>query len=203
MDMTTNKKKNNTPLKSSITKEELRDLPLDYFKGNIMLVNSEETLKKAVEEIKKEKVWGFDTETKPSFKKGQTNKMALIQLANNQKAFLFQIKKTGLHPLIASVLSDDNITKIGLDIKQDLQKVREFVPNIELKGFVDIQKVAKERGFKDLSLKKLAGIVLGVRISKRQQLSNWERKDLTPAQKRYAATDAWIAYLLYKKFYEK
>ncbi len=183
----------------SITKEEIQKLPLGFFKGDIVIVNDKETLNKAIEEIKKHGKWGFDTETKPAFRKGQKNKMAIIQLANDTKAYIFQIKKTGITRELLEILTTPEILKIGVDIKQDLHKIREYIPGFEPQGFVDVQKIAKEKGIKDLSLRKLAAIVLGLRISKRQQLSNWEKSDLTPAQKRYAATDAWAAYLIYEK----
>ncbi len=187
---------------NTITKEEIQKLPLGFFKGNIIIVNDHETLNKAIEEIKKYSKWGFDTETKPAFRKGQKNKMSIIQLANDSEAYIFQIKQTGITRELLDILTDPAILKIGVDIKQDLHKIREYIPGFEAQGFIDVQKIAKEKGIKDLSLRKLAAIVLGLRISKRQQLSNWERYDLTPAQKRYAATDAWAAYLIYKKLAE-
>ncbi len=183
----------------TITKDEIRELPLDFFKGDVIIINNKETLKKAVKEIKKQKNWGFDTETKPSFRKGQKHKMALIQLANEDKAFIFQLVHTGLPKEVVEILSDETIIKVGLDIKQDLHKIREIAPKFKPDGFIDIQPIAKQHGIKDISLKKLAAIVLGVRISKRQQLSNWERSELTPAQIKYAATDAWVTYMIYKK----
>jgi len=194
---------NNNKYINSITKDEIRDLPLDFFKGNIHLITNKKDLHNAVAELKKHDIWGFDTETKPSFRKGQNNKMALIQFANDTDAYLFQISQSGFNKKLLKVLEDSEIIKIGLDIKQDLHKIREYYPQFTPGGFIDVQTLAKEASIKDISLKKLAAIVLGVRISKRQQLSNWERKDLTSAQQKYAATDAWIAYLLYKKLMNK
>jgi ribonuclease D len=189
----------NNNFSDSISKEQIQKLPLGYFKGDIIIVNNEETLKKALEDIETTQIWGFDTETRPSFRKGQKNKMAIIQLANENKAYIFQIKKTGIPERLADILRNPDIKKIGVDIKQDLHKIREYIPGFKPDGFIDIQKIAKEKGIKDLSLRKLAAIILGIRISKRQQLSNWEKTELSPAQKRYAATDAWAAYLIYKK----
>jgi len=185
--------------RKSISKEEINKLPLDFFKGEIIIVNNEQTLVNAINEIKKHSIWGFDTETKPSFKKGQKNKIATIQLANDTKAFIFQLKKVGLNKKIIEILSTPKIIKIGLDIKQDIHKIKEIRNDFEPQGFIDIQQYAKEKGIEDLSLRKMAAIVLGKRISKKQQLSNWEKTDLSLAQKRYAATDAWIVFLLYKK----
>jgi ribonuclease D len=189
----------NNKFLESITKEEIRELPLDFFKGNITVVNNTKTLKTAISIIKKSKTWGFDTETKPSFKKGQKNNIALIQLANDTDAFIFQLVHIGFAKEILDILSDQSITKVGSDVKQDLKKIKESFADFTPQNFVDIQTIAKENGIKDVSLKKLAAIVLGIRISKRQQLSNWERQILTPAQIKYAATDAWVTYQIYKK----
>jgi ribonuclease D len=136
---------------------------------------------------------GFDTETKPSFKRGQVNSVALLQLSTGKKAFLFRINKIGLPDALKKILSDPEVMKVGVAIHDDikgLQRISPFKPA----GFIELQHEVKDYGISDFSLKKIAGIVLGIRISKSQRLSNWEADELTEAQQCYAATDAWISF---------
>lgn len=176
----------------SITKEALAELPLNAFEGEIILVDRMDQLESAVNYLKKQDILGFDTETKPSFKRGQVNKVALLQLSTSEKAFIFRINKLGLPNELKAILADPEIGKIGVAIRDDikaLQKINRFVPS----GFVELQDEVKEYGIQDFSLKKITGIVLGFRISKSQRLSNWEAEHLTDAQLSYAATDAWVS----------
>lgn len=182
--------------RENITKEALADLPLNMFKGKIIIVEEYSELLEAVDYLSSFSVIGFDTETKPSFKRGQINQVALLQLSTSDKAFLFRLQKTGLPKELRSLLSNGDIVKVGVAIRDDiktLQKVEYFNP----RGFIELQDEVKDFGIQDFSLKKIAGIVLGVRISKSQRLSNWEA-ELTPAQQTYAATDAWIAHEIYQ-----
>ncbi|PTN07769.1 3'-5' exonuclease [Mangrovibacterium marinum] len=185
----------------SITKEELEVLPLKSFSGEITVVDSYELVLEAVEYLQRAALLGFDTETKPSFKRGQINKVALLQLSTADRAFLFQLHKTGLRPEIKSILANPEITKVGVAIRDDikaLQKLSFFKPG----GFVELQEQVKDFGIHDFSLKKIAGIVLGVRISKSQRLTNWESPVLTEGQQAYAATDAWIAHEIFQSLSE-
>jgi ribonuclease D len=185
--------------KESITKEELTDLPLRWFDGEIVVVDNKEKLEQAVETLSKAKVIGFDTETKPAFKKGVFNKVALLQLSIKEQAFLFRINKIGLPVEICKILANPKIIKPGVAINDDikaLNKIKAFIP----KGFVELQEHAKTLGITDFSLKKLAAITCGFRISKGQQLSNWEAEVLTDAQQIYAATDAWAALEIFENF---
>ncbi len=185
--------------KETITKEELEELPLRSFEGNIMIVDNKDKLREAVAYLTQFPFIGFDTETKPSFKKGHINTVALLQLSTNEKAFLFRLNYQDLPRKIIALLSNPNIIKAGIAIRDDiktLQQKRRFSPA----GFCELQDEAKERGINSFSLKKLSGIVLGVRVSKAQQLSNWEAPNLSEAQLSYAATDAWICYEIYKQF---
>lgn len=181
----------------SITPEELNLLPLTQFEGDIVVVEQEEHLLAVLAQLKHEKVLGFDTETKPSFKKGSMNRVSLIQLSNLETAYLIRIHKTGLPDALVRFLQNPAILKVGVGIRDDvkaLQKIRTFEPE----GFVELQNLARELGYEDTSLKKLAGLVLGARISKRQRLSNWELPELSAGQLVYASTDAWIAIAIYK-----
>ncbi|MDP4184120.1 MAG: 3'-5' exonuclease [Bacteroidota bacterium] len=183
---------------NSITKEELDNLPLGSFTGRIVVVNTEAICHKAVSFLSAQKALGFDTETRPSFKKGQVNRVALLQLGTPEIAFLFRLNQIGLPKEVATLLSNEYILKIGAAIHDDikhLQKLRNFVP----KGFMELQHEVKQYGIEDASLKKIAGIVLGIRISKSQRLSNWEADILTEPQQAYAATDAWVAVQIYNQ----
>lgn len=185
---------------NSISPEEIAALELASFPGEIVVIDSEgERLQKAVQYLRRQKIIGFDTETRPTFSPEQrSNGTALLQLSGSGKAFLFRIKKCGFPRSLASVLANPSILKIGaatLDDVRGLQKVTKFSP----KGFVDLQNIVWEYGIKDKSVKKMAAIILGVKISKAQQLSNWEAENLSESQKKYAATDAWICREMYLK----
>ena len=183
--------------KENITKEELTDLPLRWFEGEIVVVDNHEKLCLAVEALLKASVIGFDTETKPAFKKGVFNKVALLQLSVKDRAFLFRLNRLGLPAEIIKILANPNIIKPGVAINDDikaLNKIKAFSP----KGFVELQDHAKSLGITDFSLKKLAAIICGFRISKGQQLSNWEAHELSEAQQIYAATDAWVALEIFE-----
>lgn len=185
--------------KETISKEELEELPLLSFEGEIVIVDSKDKLREAINYLSQFPYLGFDTETKPSFKKGEINHVALLQLSTGERAFLFRLNRQDLSRKIISILSNPSILKAGIAIRDDvkvLQAKKKFVPA----GFIELQDEAKDRGINCFSLKKLSGIVLGFKISKAQQLSNWEAGELTEAQLRYAATDAWISYKIYEHF---
>jgi len=185
--------------KESITKEELTDLPLRWFEGKIVVVDKPEQVKGIANFLSSFPVIGFDTETRPSFKKGMSNKVALLQLATPDQAFLFRINKIGLPGEIREILADPNIVKPGVAIRDDIKALRS-IGNFQPKGFIELQDHAKDLGILNFSLKKLAAITCGFRISKSQQLSNWEANSLTDAQQVYAATDAWVSLRIYENF---
>lgn len=185
--------------KESITQEELTELPLKWFEGEIVLVESYKGVRRAVEILGREPVIGFDTETKPSFKKGVINNVALLQLSTKKKAFLFRLNNIGLPDEICEILASPKIMKPGVAIHDDIKGLQQL-RNFEPAGFVELQDHAKELGITNFSLKKLTAITCGFRISKGQQLSNWEAELLTDAQKIYAATDAWAALEIYNNF---
>lgn len=185
----------------SITSEEVNKLPLQAFEGDIVLVEQDDDLNEAVQYLRKYKILGFDTETRPSFKKGKVNDVALLQLAANSKTFLFRINKIGLPEELISLLGDPEIVKVGAAIKDDirgLQKINDFDAN----GFIELQDYVSKFGIESFSLKKLSAIVLDFRISKRQQVSNWEAEELSPGQLKYAATDAWVSLKIFEKLKE-
>jgi ribonuclease D len=141
-------------------------------------------------------ILGFDTETKPTFKKGVSNEVSLLQLCTSEKAFLVRLNKIGLPVQIMNILSDPAVIKAGVAIHDDiagLQRLGKFDPD----GFIDLQDYVKDFGIIDNGLKKLSANILGFQISKRQQTSNWEQDELTRAQIEYAATDAWVCHQIY------
>ncbi len=184
--------------KKKILKEELRKLPLYAFPGNIYVIDTVEAFYKIITKLQSFDRFGFDTETRPSFRKGRNNKVALLQLSTKDEAFLFRLNKIGLPEDLKDILADTNVKKIGVAIHDDikaLRKLNEFDPN----GFIELQHYVKDFGIENFGLKKLAGIVLNIRISKSKQLSNWENQRLSDSQLRYAATDAWAPYMIYNK----
>lgn len=189
-------------MESSITKEALNLLPLKHFEGPVNVVEDETKIEELVKELEQHSVIGFDTETKPSFQKGKINQVSLLQFSTSEKAYLFRLNKTGLHTALTRLLSNPNIKKVGVGIRDDIKGLRRLC-EFDHGGFIEIQDHVKTVGIDDTSLKKLAGIVMGIRVSKRQRLSNWEAPHLTEGQVIYAATDAWVAVELYNKLTEE
>jgi len=191
----------NNLIQPKIENETILQLPRIQYDGNVIIADNIEKITKVIEHIKNISILGFDTETKPSFKKGIKNKISLIQFALDDLVILIRINKTGLTDEIISVLTDKNIKKIGLSIRDDLrelQKLKHFSPA----GFIDLQEYVQYFGIKDQSLKKITALVLGRRISKSQQTSNWNNEVLSEPQIIYAATDAWICLKIYQKLKE-
>ena len=182
---------------SSISKEELEALPIATFKGKIILVDSDDKVAVAVNQLKKYRFLGFDTESKPEFRRGQQNKLALIQLSSPDFCCLFQLRGIkNLQPIL-ELLADESILKIGFAVKDDFHSMKQF--SFQPRGFVDIQDVAKNSGIEDMSLQKIYAIVFGEKILKKQRLSNWSLPTLSTAQKQYAALDAWSCLRIYTK----
>ncbi len=184
--------------REEIPKEELKDFPVRQFESDIIVVDTTDKVSSAVKELRKSDIIGFDTETKPSFKKGRRNKVALLQLATLDKAYLFRLSDIGLPATLRDFLSDARIVKTGVAISDDLKGLREwgeFKPG----GFIELQEMVKDYGIISMGLKKLTAIVLGFTISKRQQVTNWENENLSEAQVVYAATDAWVCNLIYRQ----
>src|SRR3989304_3460494 len=179
----------NNKFAETISKEEISKLPLKQFEGKIYIVENHTGLKKAVKYLKKQPVLGFDTETKPAFRKNRKNKVSLLQLSTNQKAYLFRLNKTGLYDGLVDILSNEEIIKVGAALKDDLKSLKEWA-DFEPNGFIDLQQYSTHFGIIANALKSLTAIVLGFRISKGQQTSNWENETLTEQQIIYAATDA-------------
>ena len=182
--------------KKMITKEEIRALELDKYSGEVVLVDTQKALEKACEEILECTIIGIDTETKPSFKKGQINSVALLQIATDKKVYIIRLKLVEMSKELASIFSNKENIKVGIAVRDDLNDLKKLQAFDE-KSVVDLNVLAPKLGFESIGAKKLSALVLGFRISKRQQVSNWEAAELTQAQITYAATDAWICREIY------
>ena len=188
---------NNSYLEN-ISPEELKEYDLSWFRGKIVVVDDHDKFRQIIPKLANQKILGFDTETRPSFRKGRKNKVSLIQLSTDKLACLLRINRIGIPDALADILADPLIIKAGVAIHDDLRflkNIRKFNPE----GFVDLQKYVKDFGINSSGLKKLSAIVLGFRISKRQQVTDWEAAELSDAQQIYAATDAWVCYEIYSK----
>jgi len=183
---------------SEITKEEVAELDLIQYNGPIKLIDTEESFLEEIPHIREQSILGFDTETRPSFKKGVVYPTALIQISALDQAWLLRVSRMGYPPELLEVLTREDILKVGLGLNDDLRRLRadfQFEPG----GFLDLQQYVTAFRIEEKGLKKLSGIVLGRRISKAQQVSNWDADLLTDAQLRYAATDAWICLKIYNR----
>lgn len=173
-------------------------LPRMLFEGRIVTVCGEAEAKRAVEVLRQSPLIGIDTETRPSFQRGQSYMVALLQASTEELCFLFRLNLMGLPGCLTDLLADPRQLKVGLSLGDDFRALRrraDFNPA----GYVDLQHYAAEMGIADMSLQKLYANVFGQRISKTAQLSNWEAQQLTEAQQRYAATDAYACIQLYKR----
>lgn len=186
--------------KISILPEEIEKMPLGSFPGKITVIDKNGIdFVRAIAYLGTQKIIGFDTETRPVFSPGQRhNHVALLQLSGAEKAFLFRVGSMGMRKLLCAILSNPRILKVGAAVHDDVRGLQ-YYRQFEERGFVDLQKIAYEWGIRDKSVKKLAANILGVRISKSQQLSNWEADELSAAQQMYAATDAWVCREMYLK----
>ncbi|MDE6482936.1 MAG: 3'-5' exonuclease domain-containing protein 2 [Rikenellaceae bacterium] len=183
--------------RATITNEEVNDLPLTAFGGDIVVVDSADQ-REAAAYLSSQKLIGFDTESRATFVKGAHNTISLVQLSGPDRAYLFRVNICPLSPEIIRVLQSRAIIKVGLAIKDDIANMRTVNPLLYPHGFVDLQSIVGRFGIKELGLKKISAIVLGRRISKAQRLSNWNAVNLTEAQRVYAATDAWVCREIYR-----
>ncbi|MEO5600654.1 MAG: 3'-5' exonuclease [Cyclobacteriaceae bacterium] len=189
-------------LRISISPEEINNLPLKTFEGKTQVISEAEQLAKIVKEIVQQKVVGFDTETRPSFKKGQTFQVSLLQLAIPNKVFLIRLNHTGVTAELAGLFSNPKIIKAGVGIRDDLKALQKLT-NFDPASCFDLSTLAKEAGLQVESVKKLTALLLGFRISKSAQTSNWESITFTQKQIEYAATDAWVCLELFEKLKRK
>ena len=182
----------------SITKEEITQYEVEDFSGEIFVIDKLIDADRAVDYLYGFKRLGFDTETRPTFKKGNIHGVALVQLATDDTCFLFRLNQIDFPPSLAKLLSDPAILKIGLSLRDDfcsMGRKTKFTPE----GFIDIQKIVNDHDISDLSLQKVYALLFQKKISKSQRLSNWEADLLTEAQQKYAALDAWACLKIYEE----
>lgn len=181
----------------AITKQQVSELPTVEFPGCITLIETRADLDEAVRFLRTQQVVGFDTETKPSFKKGQVNKVSLIQISTADHCFLIRLNKTGFTESLQEFMECTDIVKVGLSLKDDFHVLHRTAP-FEPKNFIDLQDMVKDYRIADSSLQKIYAILCGGRISKSQRLTNWEAPSLTPQQMIYASIDAWACLRIYR-----
>lgn len=184
--------------KITITNEEINELPLSAFEGKVEVISEEDQLEQAFHEITKTNVVGFDTETRPVFVRGHQHNVALMQIALANKVFLVRLKTTGITPHIVDFLQNESILKVGVALRDDikaLQRLKRFEPA----GVFELTDLTRQLGFQVEGVKKLTGLLLGFRISKSAQTSNWEAEQLNEKQISYAATDAWVCLKIYEQ----
>ncbi len=184
------------PYRREISKEEINDLDLFSYKGKISIIDSKAKLDRFNKKLNGNNVIGFDTETRPSFKKGIQYPCSLVQLAFEDEVVLFRLNKIGFPEMLRDYLSEISHKKIGIALHDDIKQLKD-IRDFEAQSFFDLNVECPKVGFESIGAKKLTAIVLGKKISKRQQVSNWEARELSPGQIAYAATDAWICREIY------
>ena len=190
----TNLKPNTYP--AHIDKAAIQELPLTFFEGEVIVVERPEQVAEAAAYLNQFTILGVDTEARPSFKRGVHYPTALVQIATEERCYLFRLTHVGLPVEIAQILANPAICKVGLAFKDDingLRRRRDFKPA----NCIDLQSIVCKYGIMDMGLQKIFAILFGKKISKAQQLTNWENSHLTPEQARYASTDAWATLMIY------
>lgn len=185
------------PLK--ISKEEVNALEIGAFQGEIVLVDNPRDIADAVMELKRSRLLGFDTETRPAFRKGVSYDVSLLQIATSKTAYLFRLNEIGLPAGVQDILEDPRVVKIGAAVRDDLKALRKLSPTFSPSSFFDLNEELKRIGFLNVGVRNLSAMVLNIRISKSEQVSNWEGEILTEKQLLYAATDAWACLEIFKK----
>lgn len=176
----------------------INTLPIVKFEGKVVIVDTKEQEKKVVKLLRKEKYVGFDTESKPAFKKGVSYPISLVQLATQDTAYLIQITKTGFTDALADFLADEKIKKIGVGVKNDITKLNEL-KEFTAGGFIDLSTIAAEKGIIQIGVRGLTARYITHRLVKSSQKTNWAKPDLTRKQQLYAASDAWICLQIYPR----
>ena len=186
----------------TISKQQIAELDKVVFKGDIFVVDHLAQVKEAIDHLSSNLVVGFDTETKPAFKRGQINNVALLQLATEEECFLFRLNKIGYPKELENLMCDINVKKIGLSLRDDFAALRKRTRR-KPENFIDLQLFVDKFDIEDNSLQKIYAILFGQKISKSQRLSNWETAVLSPAQQSYAAIDAWACLHIYNHLTQK
>ncbi len=182
----------------AITKDEVMERPLKSFEGKVIIASDQKSIDQAIKEISEHEIVGFDTEAKPTFKKGQQRNISLIQVAIPNKVFLLRTMRDGMTDSIRELLESNKILKVGIGLLDDYNLLNRLRP-FEKDGFEDLNDTLEDLGAQNIGARNLAAMILDIRISKSAQTSNWESETLTEKQIRYAATDAWICLEIYNK----
>ena len=182
----------------TIDKEKVNEMPVLTYAGDIYVVDSPGQVNAAVATLRKQELVGFDTETRPSFRRGELHKTALIQLATEHECFLFRLNKIGIPAKLQSYLEDASCTKVGLSVHDDFHTMQRSYP-LNPGGFIELQELVRSFQIAEMGLQKIYAILFGQKISKSQRLTNWEASTLSEAQQHYAAIDAWACINIYKK----
>ena len=185
-------------IQKSFDKKLIAGLPVADFPGRIIVILTAGETERAVRYLLSQPLLGIDTETRPSFKRGDQHLVSLLQVSTPDTSFLFRLRHTGFTPALKAFLEDKTVTKVGLSLTDDmnsLHRLGDFTPG----RFTDIQDMVKEVGIDDMSLQKIYANLFARKISKRQQLSNWDADILSDRQKQYAATDAWACLNIYNE----
>ncbi len=183
---------------AKIEKESLQDLPRAVCTGEVRLIDNKTKLRVALKELKDFKVLGIDTETRPNFVKRHQHSVCLLQISTGEVTYLFRLNKLGLAEGLIKILSDPNIIKVGLSLKDDYRSLKKLAP-FEPRGFLELQLLCPGYGIRDASLQKIYAIVCGEYMSKSQRMTNWEAEELTEKQQHYAALDALACLRIYNK----
>lgn len=184
-------------IKKTITKAEIAAMPKVWFPGRVIVIYTEQDAEKAVAYLKEQRVVGVDTETRPSFKRGTTHKVALLQISTRDTCFLFRLNRLGMPDCLQEFLMSDTL-KIGLSLKDDFNSLRKRQDLHPDRGnWIELQDYVVRFGIEDRSLQKIYANLFGEKISKNQRLSNWEADVLSEGQMQYAATDAWACVEIY------
>ena len=194
----TTKRREMTEYRSHIEKNEVSAMPNVLFEGRIITIDTVEEAEKAAKALMNESILGIDTETRPSFRKGVQYGVSLLQLSTADTCFLFRLNRTGMPDSLVKLLEKKDTIKVGLSLHDDYQALNKR-RNFKAGSFIDLQKIVGNYGIEEMGLQKVFAIIFGKRISKSQQLTNWENDVLTDKQKLYAATDAWACLEIYKK----
>jgi ribonuclease D len=183
----------------SISKEAISSLPVRRYEGKVSLVEMLRELEEARTDIRQERVVGLDTETRPSFKKGEVHLPCLVQAATAQAVYLFQLSRLDVFPTLVELLAKPDVVKTGVGLAHDLRQLKLVFP-FAVENVIDLGVIARRRGLGQTGVRNLAGMLLGFRIPKGNRTSNWAAPRLSPAQITYAATDAWACRELYLCF---
>ena len=179
-----------------LSRDYINSLPIIWFEGEVKVINDESGATKIIKKLSKEKILGFDTESKPSFKPGVSHPISLIQISTLKVSYLFQVNGNGLIHLLAPLLTSKKVKKVGVGLAHDINKLKGF-NGITLNGLIDLSVLAKEKGIIQTGARGLTARYLQKRLVKTAQTTNWARAELSEKQKNYAATDSWVCLKIY------